>query len=145
MLYFTAFPLICYGVHFAGRYFFFFDFFLDIGLLAAVIFTAIFCISDPKARFVLLVSAGSFVVFMIPLFAVTPIGPRNAYFFEVLFILITMILFHQATNNWKEMQQIAPALVLASCLLLFGNLWIHYRNGSTEQIRVQITSEAMKR
>lgn len=56
-----------------------------------------------------------------------------------------MILFHQATNNWKEMQQIAPALVLASCLLLFGNLWIHYRNGSTEQIRVQITSEGMKR
>ena len=145
MLYFAAFPLLSHGIHFVGRYLFVIDLLIDLGLFAAIVFSAYYCICDNNARFVLYFAAGTFLVFIAPLFFVTPVGSRNAFFFNAFLILITMTLFRQATRDWNGVKQIAPALVLVSCLLLFGNLWIHLKNGSVEQLRVQILEEAMER
>lgn len=145
LLYYAAFPLLSYGIHYVGRYMFAIDFLIDLGLFVAIAFSAYSCIRDINARFVLFVAAGTFLVFMAPLLVVKPVGPRNAYFFDALLILIMMTLLRQATMDWDGIKQIASAMILASCLLLLGNMWIHFKNGSVERLRVQIAEEAMQR
>lgn len=56
-----------------------------------------------------------------------------------------MTLLRQAIRSHKLLPGAAPALILAACLLLCGNLWIHLRNGAAEGLRNQIVSEAMER
>ncbi len=145
LLYYAAFPLLCFGLQTFGRYYFLIDFTVNLLLFLDLILTAVFCVPDRPARFVLLTAAGIFLIFICPLLAVTPVGARNAYFFDVLLILITMTLLRQAIRSHKLLPGAAPALILAACLLLCGNLWIHLRNGAAEGLRNQIVSEAMER
>lgn len=144
LLYFLAFPVVSYEIHSFEKYYFVIEFLLDLGLFAALIMTAITCVRDTGARFVLLTAAGTFLVFVAPLLVVSPVGPRNAYLFDVLLILITMTLFRQATRDWEGIKRIAPAMALVSCFLLFGNLLIHYNNGKVERLRDQIAAEAIE-
>ena len=137
--------LLCFGLQTFGRYYFLIDFTVNLLLFLDLILTAVFCVPDRPARFVLLTAAGIFLIFICPLLAVTPVGARNAYFFDVLLILITMTLLRQAIRSHKLLPGAAPALILAACLLLCGNLWIHLRNGAAEGLRNQIVSEAMER
>lgn len=145
LLYYAAFPLLCYGIGFFGRYYFLIDFAANLLFFTDLILTGVFCVSEPKARFVLLAAPGVFLVFISPLLAVTPVGARNAYFFDVLLVLITMTLFRLAVRDLKPLRAAAPALILAACLLLCGNLWIHLRNGAAEDLRNQIVTQAMER
>ncbi|MBQ2619334.1 MAG: hypothetical protein IJK24_06955 [Oscillospiraceae bacterium] len=145
ILYFTAFPLVCYGLRTFGRYLFPVDFLANFGFFAAIIVTAIFCVREKSARFLLLVCAGCFLIFIAPLLIVNPVGARNAYFFDVLLLLMAVTLLRQALQGRTELKRLAPALALAALLLLVGNLNIYYRNGKVERLRVQLIEEAMER
>lgn len=145
VLAFCAYPLLSRGVHTFGRYFLAVDLAVNVMLFAALIFTAIQCVEEKKTKFVLLACVVSFVIFFSPLMVVHPVGPRNAFFFNVLLILITVILLRLSVRDLPAMKLQKIAVCLMCSLLLAGNLHIHIRNGQTEQLRKSITQQAMER
>ena len=145
MIVFAACPVLYYAFQTFSTYSFTADLITDVLLFAAIFLTAIFCLKDRKARFTVLLSASAFILFFAPLMVVEPIGARNAYFFNVLLVIIAMTFIGEAAAGIPSVKFLAIPLCAAACLLLAVSLGIHLRNGRTEQLRKQITGEAMSR
>lgn len=99
----------------------------------------------PAGKFTPVFCAVCFVLFISPLMVVHPVGPRNAYFFDVLLIAMSLSLLHTALEGLSGLRPLKTAVCLACCLVLLGNLLVYYRNGKVETLRHQIVAEAMER
>ena len=145
MLCFCVCPMLAFGLNRLDRYFFALDLLCDLLLLAAVFITAVLCISERRSRFLCVFCIISFVVFMAPLMAVSPVGARNCYFFHVLLTLLALSFFRWAIAGSDLIKKLRPVICLACCLVLLGNAVIYIRNGKAEALRKQLTAEAMER
>lgn len=128
-----------------SRYHFIVDFGANAIFFLNLLLTGLLVLENKAEKFSVVFFTISFLLFISPLMAVHPIGPRNAYFFDVLLIVMTLTLLRSALSELTVIRPLRAAVCLACCLLLLGNLWVYYRNGKVETLRHQIVAEAMER
>lgn len=139
-------PLLFYAQdNFFSRYHFWVDLGVNGLYFLNLLMTGLLVLEKKAERFNLVFFTITFVLFIAPLMAVHPVGPRNAYFFDVLMIVMCVTLLRAAVCDLKQLRPLRAAVCFACCLLLLGNLWIYYRNGKVETLRHQIVAEAMER
>ena len=139
-------PLFFYAQdNFFSRYHFWVDLGVNGLYFLNLLLTGLLVLEKKGERFNLVFFPITFVLFIAPLMVVHPVGPRNAYFFDVLMIVMGVTLLRSVVCDLKQLRPLRTAVCVACCLLLLGNLWIYYCNGRVETLRHQIVAEAMER
>lgn len=136
-------PMFFYAQGVFGRYVFLLDLGSCVLWIMAMLVTALLALKKESA-FVVLLCVGCLVLFLSPLMVVTPVGSRNAYFFNVLLILLTLTFLREWLEGVKLLRPVSFAACLACCLLLFGNFWIYHKNGQGEALRNRIIQAGME-
>lgn len=122
------------------------DVFANAVYLLGILLTVKFSIKDKKVQNKAFICIISILFLIMPLFLVSPIGPRCFYITYILMTCLVIQIINYIRDTYlKDLTCCKIPIILGTFAILLAYLWVMVWNGHAETLRVQYTEEQIQK